>query len=565
MKRKKLLKTLEIVASLLVFAALWVGLSYNVGGPIYSDELLYIEIGLNNQRVPNYGNRYFHIYLQKAFMALAPTPLVGIRVYWAFLISLTALMVYWSARSFLKDSTFIHGLLAVGFFFSYRLISSYAGVTSVDIAAMMMTTALIFVYVQYQRTSRKWLLVALGALSFLAFKTKETTLFANVVMIGFFFDEEGKFAFRNVVPYLKDLLIGFAGGIALFIILDSIFLGRPFFAISPATFREVFQNYAYTGGFRKEPVSWYQIYLMDDIMVAFVAFIISGVKLRTAQISPQKKIVWLFPLLLVSFITVNMLKIPWGFIERFYFPALPVIAVLAPQFISLKISGDKKELLKLAGTVLAAMLLVVLLRQFGMHYVTGIDWTYGKYLESIVFPILLSVLIGLVIAVEKQNLLTLGMILVCLVSWMLPQLSYNFKYIYNEPTTGQKFQAKYQPFLTYQDEITASDDVKMLITTTIYENSDEEMRTLSNNPYDLLGMYNMLFDQRTTRDNLAIVYHTEDVPDAVLAEPYDFVLLSTIDWEYLQTNTPQVIGLLEQAYSIQIDEAHGMVFLDQVR
>jgi hypothetical protein len=42
--------------------------------------------------------------------------------------------------------------------------------------------------------------VALGALSFLAFKTKETTLFANVVMIGFFFDEEGKFAFRNVVP-----------------------------------------------------------------------------------------------------------------------------------------------------------------------------------------------------------------------------------------------------------------------------------------------------------------------------------------------------------------------------
>ena len=53
MKRKKLLKKLEIVASLLVFAALWIGLSYNVGGPIYSDELLYIEIGLNNQRVPN--------------------------------------------------------------------------------------------------------------------------------------------------------------------------------------------------------------------------------------------------------------------------------------------------------------------------------------------------------------------------------------------------------------------------------------------------------------------------------------------------------------------------------
>ncbi|NMB61661.1 MAG: hypothetical protein GYA18_04890 [Chloroflexi bacterium] len=563
MKRKKLLKTIEITTSLLIFAALWIGLSFNVGGPIYSDELLYIEIGLNNQNVPNYGNRYFHVYLQKAFMALAPTPLIGIRVYWAFTISLTALMVYWSARSFLKDSTFIHGLLAAGFFFSYRLISSYAGVTSADITAMMMTTALIFVYLQYQHTSKKWLLVTLGALSFLAFKTKETTLFANIVMVGFFFDEDGKFAFKNVVPYLKNLLIGFTAGIGLFIVLDSVFLGQPFFAISPTTFREVFQNYAYTGGFRKEPVNWYQIYLLDDIMIPFVVFIISGVKLRTAKTTPQKKVVWIFPLLLVCFITINMLKIPWGFIERFYFPALPVIAMLAPQFISLKISKDGKDMLKMAGILLVAMLLVVLLRQFGMNYVTSIDWTYGKYLESIVFPILLSVLIGLVIVIEKQNLLTLGILLVCLGSWMLPQLSYNYKYIYNEPTTGQKFQAKYQPFLAHQDEITASDDVKMLITATIYENSDEEMRTLSNNPYDLLGMYNMLFDQRTTRDNLVIVYQIEDVPDTVLAEPFDFMLLSTIDWEYLGANMPDVIEQLEQVYSIHIDEEHGTVFLDR--
>ena len=561
MKRKKLLKNIEIVASLLVFMALWVGLSYNVGGPIYSDELLYIEIGLNNQRVPNYGNRYSHVYLQKAFMALAPTPLTGIRVYWAFLISLTALMIYWSARSFLKESTFIHGLLAVGFFFSYRLISSYAGVTSVDITAMMMTTALIFVYLQYQRTTKDWLLIALGALSFLAFKTKETTLFANIVMIGFFFDEEGKFAFKNIVPYLKNLAIGLAGGIGVFIILDSIFLGKPFFAISPATFREIFQNYAYTGGFRKEPVDWYRTYLLDDIMVPFLVFVMSGIKLRTAKITPPKKIVWIFPLLLVSFITLNMLKIPWGFIERFYFPALPVIAMLAPQFISLKIPKDSKGLLQLAGTLLVAMLVAVVLRQFGMRYVSGIDWTYGKFLESIAFPILLSVLIGLVMMVEKQNLLTLGIILVCLVSWMQPQLSYNYKYIYSEPTTGQKFQTKYYPFLTYQDGITASNDVKMLITTTIYENSDEEMRMLSNNPYDLLGMYNMLYDMRTDRDNLTIIYHTEDVSNVILAEPYDFMLLSSIDWEYLKTNVPDTVGQLEQVYNIQIDEEHGVVFI----
>ncbi len=151
-------KNLEIIVSILFFIALWIGLSFNTGGPIYSDELLYIEIGLNNESAPNYGNRYFHVYLQKLFMAVAPTPLIGIRVYWAFLIALTALMIYWSARIFLKENTAIHGLLAVAIFFSYKFISSYAGVTSVDIAAMLMSTALVFTYLLYQRTEKKWLL-----------------------------------------------------------------------------------------------------------------------------------------------------------------------------------------------------------------------------------------------------------------------------------------------------------------------------------------------------------------------------------------------------------------------
>jgi hypothetical protein len=554
-------KNLEIIVSILFFIALWIGLSFNTGGPIYSDELLYIEIGLNNESAPNYGNRYFHVYLQKLFMAVAPTPLIGIRVYWAFLIALTALMIYWSARIFLKENTAIHGLLAVAIFFSYKFISSYAGVTSVDIAAMLMSTALVFTYLLYQRTEKKWLLYGLGALIFLAFKTKETTLFSNIVLIGFFFDKQGKFAFRNILAYLKSLLIGFLGGIGLFIVLDSIFLGQPFFAISPTTFQEVFQNYAYTGGFRKEPVNWYQIYLLDDIMIPFLIFLIGGIKLSTRQITPQKKIVWAFPLLLVSFITLNMLKIPWGFIERFYFPALPVIAFLAPQFISLKVPSGRKGRLQLVVIILAALMLVVIMRQFGMAYVEQIDWNYGKFLESIYFPILLSVLLGLVILVEKQNLLTFGIVLFCLVSWIMPQISYNYKYIYVEPTTNAKYQIKYHPFLAFQEDIPASNDVKMFTTVTIYQDSEEETRMFSDNPYDILGMYNMLYDLRTQRDNLTLAYHQEDIPPQVLADQYDFIILSIDDWQYLKREFPEILAELEQNYSTQFDEDQSLVFM----
>jgi len=558
-------KNLEIVLSILFFIALWIGLSFNTGGPIYSDELLYIEIGLNNESVPNYGNRYFHVYLQKLFMVVTPTPLVGIRIYWAFLIAFTALLVYWSARIFLKESTPIHGLLATAFFFSYRFISSYAGVTSVDIAAMMMSTALIFTYLLFLRTEKKWILYMLGALTFLAFKTKETTLFANIVLLGFFFDKEGKFAFKNIMLILKNYFIGFLGAIGLFIILDSIFLGQPFFAISPNTFSEVFQNYAYTGGFRNEPVSWYQVYLLKDIMIPFLLFLVGGIKLSTRAITPSKKIVWAFPLLLVSFITMNMLKIPWGFIERFYFPAMPVIAFLAPQFLMLRKPENTKDWWKLVLTIGGALLLAVIMRQVDMAYVESIDWNYGKFLDSIYFPILLSLVLAVIILAERQNLLTLGIILFFMASWLLPAASYTYKYIYVEPTTNEKFQIKYYPFLEFQDEIPVSSDVKMYSTTTIYvRTSEDETRMLSDNPYDILGMYNVLFDMRTERDNLTLSYFQEDIPEKILADRYDFALLSIDDWEYLEEQHPEVLTELEQNYTIQFDEDQILVFLEPV-
>jgi hypothetical protein len=148
MKLKKLdsMKVVEITISIIAFLTIWILLAIHGSGPIFSDELLYTDIGLRNLQVPDYGNRYFHVYAQKLFMALAPTPLTGVKIYWGFIVALTALLVYWNARNFFKHSTALHGLLAVGFFFSYRFISQYCGDTAADISAMTMTTILLSIY-----------------------------------------------------------------------------------------------------------------------------------------------------------------------------------------------------------------------------------------------------------------------------------------------------------------------------------------------------------------------------------------------------------------------------------
>ena len=115
--RMQISKT-EKILIILFFAATWAVLALNAGGPIFSDEFLYIDAGLRNFPVPNYGNRYFHIYLQKLFMALAPTPLQGVRCFWGFLIAATAVLIYFNARTFVRKSSALHGLLALAIFFS---------------------------------------------------------------------------------------------------------------------------------------------------------------------------------------------------------------------------------------------------------------------------------------------------------------------------------------------------------------------------------------------------------------------------------------------------------------
>ena len=107
----------EKILIILFFAATWAVLAINAGGPIFSDEFLYIDAGLRSFAVPDYGNRHFHIYLQKLFMALAPTPLQGVRAFSGFLIAVTAALIYFNARTFIRKSSPLHGMLALAFFF----------------------------------------------------------------------------------------------------------------------------------------------------------------------------------------------------------------------------------------------------------------------------------------------------------------------------------------------------------------------------------------------------------------------------------------------------------------
>ncbi|HEY60046.1 MAG TPA: hypothetical protein G4N92_05105 [Anaerolineae bacterium] len=550
----------EKILSILVFIALWAALAAYAGGPIFSDELLYINTGLNNSQVPDYGNRYFHVYMQKLFMELAPNPLMGVKVYWAFLIAATALLVYWNARLFSKNTHIVHGLLGVAFFFSYRMISEYSGVPAADIAAMFMVTVLVSVYLFHQRATkgRKWALFLLGLISFLAFKTKETALIANVILLGLVFDTEGKFNLGQLKPVFKPFLLGILAGIGVFIILDAVILRNPFFAISPATIQAVFQNYAYTGGFRSEPTSWYSVYLLKSLMMPFLLYLLSGTRLSGGDIPPQKRVIWLFPLVLVAFITLNMLKIPWGFIERFYFPALPVISMLAPQFLNFELPEKCKDWLFFGLIVTTIFILFFVLRTVFMMYVDSIDWNYGKFLESIYYPILLSILLGVVIWKRRYTFVSAALPIFCIISLLVSPLLHNYKYVFKMSFTGEIFEKLYYPFLIFKQHIPKSERNQMYISMDIYT----DLKMLSDDPYELIAMYNLLFDARAQRGNVTVGYQHADILEGITSYLYDFVIITEKDWEYIQAQ-PNLLQSAQDNYEFISDPQELLIFMKQ--
>jgi hypothetical protein len=105
MKISRLEKIILVVMVIAIWAC-W----RSTRSPVFSDEFMYIDIGLRNYKEPSYGNRYFHIYLEKLFMNLAH-PLIGVRIFWGFVIALTIGCVLQRAQLPTRQQP-AHGLLA---------------------------------------------------------------------------------------------------------------------------------------------------------------------------------------------------------------------------------------------------------------------------------------------------------------------------------------------------------------------------------------------------------------------------------------------------------------------
>ena len=550
------IEKITLIALTIVF---WITLALYAGAPIFSDEFMYIDIGLRNYKEPSYGNRYFHIYLEKLFMNLAATPLQGVRIFWGFIIALTLCMVYYNARTFLRGSNPLHGLLAVAIFLTFPLMTAYSGEPAVDLTAMLMVTAYFTAYLYGLRTPRKRPLVLgiLGMLAFLAFKAKETTVFVNLMLLGYMLDEDDHWKWRNLTAMIKPLLIGLGVGILIFMLMDGFILGDPFFAIRPSTFGAIFTHYDFGKVFFDPPSSWYREYFLDELLLPFLLFVIGGLRLQK-KLDIPRKLVWMYPLLMIVFVTLNMLKIPWGFIERFYFPALPMLAALAPQFLRFKWPENKRSWLIFVGLLIGAGGLIVGLRALMIPYAASMSFDYNALLDSLYYPVLISLLLAYVIWVRRIKWWNVVIPLFCIAAMLLSPLMYTYKYFYRIQHNNERYEDLMYPFNTYTEELA---DIQPEDRLYVSPRMDADYGFLSEDPNDIVAMYNFYFDARITSSNVFMGYTQEAMVRQLTLKHQSQAVLTWADWEYIQQDEAGLAAVEEQ-YTTRPDPQRRLMLLE---
>ncbi len=535
---------------------------YARGGPNSSDVTLYINVGMRGIADPFILNRYFHVFLQAIFIWLAPHPLVGYHLLWGFIVGVNAFLIYISARKTLKHSNVFHGLLAVILFFSLSGMVEMAGVVVVDFTAMTMIMAIFAVYLFSVNRGHKnpWMIAILGVLFFLGFKTKESTIPVAVLFLGLGWVGDAPFQWKVFVKNLLWVGCGILGGIVIFALLSGIFLGDPLFGLRFSDWQGYLGTYigdspyAFDAVQERSEIDWFHGYFLTMAFLPFFLYVLSGISLDPDTRAPRR-LLWLAPLSTILFLVFSINN-RFGYDHRFALATLPLLCVLAPQFLRLEMpeSGRKRNLFMIyLGIGIGIMLLVRLLMQLAFP---ADLYDRGAIVNLILYPVLLSVFFIALFLVREKWLSHL-IAFIAILSMLLSPFVSNLRAFFITRRNEVMFAETVLPFTEFEDQIQFHPDMRFYLVNKVFL---EGPVPILKNVDEALSMFNILFDVQSTRGNFWYVEYPPDIAGNIMRENFDYALLTIEDWEAIQRDTEKA-GPINARYQPHFGDSGQFVLL----
>lgn len=552
-----------------IFFTLFIAFAKQAGGPLTSDELHYMELGLTGGKDPMILNYYFHIYFQKLFMEIAPSPLVGAKIYWSFLITATGFLIYLTTRLISPGKSAASAVLAALIFYSSSFIAKYSGITKNDLTAMLLALLIIFVYVLILKHPRylRGLCLAAGALLFFALKSKETAFLSAVVLLGLGFDESGRFIFKIFMRAFLWIAIGFLIGAILFIILNAFILGDAFWGMrlsDYANFLSIYQESVMSSSIKQ---NWLSGMIFQILTLPFLLYLISGVKSAETNLSPASKMIWIYPAMLLIFLTLIMLGTTgFSITDRYFIPAIPILCITSAIICDLPGSMPKREYIAIIVSVLmgiVASILITLAVTSTRTFTT--KFTFLDFHNNIIIPILASVLIGLFFFWKDNSIKLKSMLVILMLVGIIPPLYLTFQSALVTRPNAVRMQQLFYPFSAFADDIRFSPEMKLYISPSI----NKEQLMLLRRVDEVNSMFTIYFDRASSYDNFIYPVKYDplkdiiDFTDPLLTLPdmnYDYALITVTDWERVKGDTG-LYGALSNAYAIKYDDQHIIALL----
>ena len=506
------------------------------GGANSSDITLYLNLGMNGIKMPFVLNRYFHIFLQQIFVALAPSPLAGYHAFWGFIVGMTVFLIYISARKALKSSNVFHGILAVLFFFSMTPLAETAGVIVVDMTAMMMVAALFAIYVFSLDKEHKnhFLVAALGFVLYLAFKTKETTLPAAVLLFGLAWVGDERLDWRGFAKNLLWVGVGVLSSVVFFAILSGFILGDPLFGLRISEWQEFTGTYAVYSSRVLDTLNaledgntddWYQGYWFAFTLLPFVLYLISGALVGRKTTIPRK-MMWVVPL---AFVVLMILSINnrLGYELRFGLPILSVLCALAPQFITIDLPDDGAKKVRFLLLLFAGLVAAFGIRLMMQVLIPAQNWDLGSVVNLVYYPLLLTLLFFSIFFFQGNRIWGLANFLIIL-SLLISPIFSNYRLMFVSRPNQAAFQEVIRPLAEFGEVIEFFPEMQFYATDSAFTKTNLRM---VKDEVELFNLFNVYFDASSTRDNFVYVETPRDVYTDLVDGQYDFALMGAEHWD----------------------------------
>ena len=542
-----------LLISITLFIVLFIYFFIHAAGPLGSDELLYADAGL--QGYGNYivMNRYTHIYLQLLFMRLAPTNLIGMNLFWAFVMSVTSVSVFILGRIVRKNNNNLHGFFALLIFLSLNLFWKYFGIPIVDITPMMiMTIYFLVVYFYLDKRTKNWPLICLGFLFIVGFKAKEFAIVLLFTLPIFGIDENGRFDWKLLARNFAYYILGILLGVLLLILLNTVILHDPLFGFSIKDwilFKETLDSFI---EINPTPDSYLSSFFLSVYYFPFILYLLSYFKHRK-NIAPSQIILWILPIVYIIMVTLTMVKSGWRTDERYIFPIIGLMCALAPQFFSFPLPQKRQEKTKYFLYLITAVVVFLIFRQLLYWFTNYIEVSFSTFIISYGFNIFfLLLLIGISIFIEGKIINNVIVIFFLLINLYFP-LSINFKTSVRGDI-AKDVAARFEPLAAFDGQI----DLCNSITYTLSNQILETMR-IKQDLNEAAGIFNLYYDKRLDNSGFNFYEKYSKITETISSTDTDYILLTASEWEDLQNSETQGF----KNYQSHIDSSGQFILLEK--